>query len=145
MFSADWTTHHRPVIESGMNARIKIERPLAGGSWNSATGEYDGAAMEVLYLGQALLERIARPTRRDFVFDAADNQMMRVELPMDVNEVVPAPLDLRWQSNDILTVLENDANPMMVGEHLFLRGWAGSSHDWLHILHFSFNAKQGGA
>lgn len=142
MFSAEWTTHHRPVVESGMNARVQIERPVTGGTWNAETGEYDGGSTEVLYLGKAMVERIARPTRRDFVFDAADNQMMRVQLPMDENEA--DPVDLRWQSNDILTVLENEANPMMAGEKLYLRGWAGSSHDWLHILHFSFNAKQGG-
>lgn len=146
MFSGEWTTHHRPVIESGMNARVKIERPIDGGAWNPETGEYDGESTELLYLGTAMLERIARPTRRDFVFDAADNQMMRAELPMDVNEAdLLEPETLRWQSNDILTVLENDSNTMMVGEKLYLRGWAGSSHDWLHILHFSFNAKQGGA
>lgn len=142
MFSAEWTTHHRPVVESGMNARVRIDRPLDEGVWNAATGEYDGGTVEELYLGKAMIERIARPTRRDFVFDAADNQMMRVQLPMDENEV--DPVDLRWQSNDILTVLENDSNTMMVGEQIYLRGWAGSSHDWLHILHFSFNAKQGG-
>jgi hypothetical protein len=128
-----------------MNARVKIERPVEGGTYNAATGEYDGGSAEVLYLGRAMVERIARPTRRDFVFDAADNQMMRVQLPMDENEAdLLEPENLRWQSNDILTVLENDSNTMMVGEQIYLRGWAGSSHDWLHILHFSFNAKQGG-
>lgn len=144
MFSGQWTTHHRPVIESGMKARVTITRPTAAGAWNPETGEYDGESAEVLYVGNAMVERIARPTRRDFVFDAADNQMMRVDIPMDVNEADPAPVDLRWQSNDILTVDENEANPMMVGEKLYLRNWAGSSHDWVHILHFSFNAKQGG-
>lgn len=143
MFSAEWTTHHRPVVESGMNARVKIERPISEGTYNAVTGEYDGGTTEALYLGKAMIERIARSTRRDFVFDSADNQMMRAELPMDENEV--APVNLRWQSNDVLTVLENAANPMMVGEKLYLRNWAGSSHDWLHILHFNFNAKQGGA
>lgn len=145
MFSGDWTTHHRPVVESGMTARVKIERPLASGTWNEVTGNYDGETAEVLYLGKAMLERIARPTRRDFVFDSADNQMMRVQIPIDENEADPEPVDLRWQSNDILTVLVNESNTMMEGELLYLRGWAGSSHDWLHILHFSFNAKQGGA
>lgn len=144
MFSGDWTTHHRPVVESGMTARIQIERPIESGTWNPVTDEYDGGTVEVLYLGRAALDRIARPTRRDFVFDAADNQLMRALIPMDENEADPAPVELRWQSNDILTVLENEANPMMVGEKLFLRGWAGSSHDWLHILHFSHNSKQGG-
>ena len=144
MFSAEWTTHHRPVVESGMNARVRISRPVSEGTYNPVTGEYDGAVSEDLYLGKALIERIARPTRRDFVFDSADNQMMGAELPMDENEADPMPVDLRWQSNDILNVEECDANVMMVGEKLYLRGWAGSSHDWVHILHFSFNAKQGG-
>lgn len=144
MFSGQWTTHHRPVVESGMKARVTISRPLEAGAWNPVTGEYDGETAEILYVGKAMLERIARPSRRSFVFDSADNQMMRVEIPMETNDADPLPPQLRWQSNDILTVDENVANTMMVGEKVYLRGWIGSSHDWLHILHFSFNAKQGG-
>jgi len=143
VFSGDWAYHHRPAVESSFTARVKIERVADEGRWNQATGEYDGAGMEALYLGWASIERVARPTRRDFVFDSADNQMVRVQLPLDENEA--DPVDLRWQSNDILTVLENDTNHMMVGEKLFLHGWIGSSHDWLHTLHFTTNAKQDGA
>lgn len=129
-----------------MTARVKIERVLAEGKWNSATGDYDGGSVELLYVGRARIAKVARPTRRTFVSDEADNQMMRVQIPMDAsfNEAVPAPVELRWQSNDLVTILVNAANPMMVGEKLFLHGWIGSSSDWLHSLHCGFNAKQDG-
>lgn len=128
-----------------MTARVKIERAITEGKWNPETGDYDGGEMELLYLGRANIDRIARPTRREFVSDAADQQMTQVQLPIDpsFNEAIPLPLDLRWQSNDQLTILENDALAMMVGELIYLRGWFGASEDWGHTLHFGFNSKQG--
>lgn len=129
-----------------MTGRVKIERVLAEGKWNSATGEYDGDTTELLYLGRADIDRIARPTRREFVSDSADNQMTQVMIPIDpdLNEADPAPSNLRWQSNDLVTLLTVKANPMMEGEKLFLRGWIGASEDWAHTLHCGFNAKQDG-
>jgi hypothetical protein len=130
-----------------MTGRVKIERVLTEGKWNKDTGNYDGGTSTVLYLGRADIDRIARPTRREFVSDSADNQMTQVMIPIDpdLNEADPAPSGLRWQSNDMLTILENDAMPMMAGEKLFLRGWFGSSEDWAYTLHFGFNSKQDGA
>jgi len=143
-FSDQWATHHRGALNGTMTARVKIERTISEGKYNIATGQYDGGTMELLYLGRANIDRIARPTRREFVSDAADNQMTQVQLPIDpaLNEADPAPVNLRWQSNDQLTVLDNEALAMMVGEQSYLRGWYGASEDWGHTLHFGFNSKE---
>ena len=127
-----------------MTARVKIERFKTEPKYNVATDLYEGGEMELLYLGRANIDRIARPTRREFVSDATDNQMTQVQLPIDaaLNEADPAPVSLRWQSNDQLTVLGNEALAMMVGEQIFLRGWFGASEDWGHTLHFDFNSKE---
>lgn len=130
-----------------MTARVKIERVTSEGKYNVATGEYEGGVLELLYQGRANIDRIARPTRRDFIHDSSDVQITQVQLPIDpaLNEAVPAPVNLRWQSNDQLTILDNEALAMMVGEQIYLRGWFGASEDWAHTLHFGFDSKQGGA
>lgn len=144
VFSDDWHTHHRATINSTMTARVKIERIKGAPKYNVATGKYEGGEMELLYQGRANIDRIARPTRREFVSDSADNQIVQVQLPIDAafNEADPAPVDLRWQSNDQLTVLDNEALTMLVGEQIYLRGWFGASEDWAHTLHFGFNSKE---
>lgn len=145
VFPDGWAEHHMPVINSAMTGRVKIERASAtAGKWNQTTGRYDGGVPTLLYQGRASLDRIARPTRREFVSDAADNQVVQILLPFNGNEVVPAPADLRWQSNDIVTVLSTDSegNEMIVGELLFVRGWFGGTDDWAYTLHCGFNSKQ---
>ena len=57
--------------------------------------------MALLYLGPANIDRIARPTRREFVSDSADNQMTQVQLPIDRAQRGHAPVNLHWQSNDV--------------------------------------------
>jgi hypothetical protein len=127
-----------------MTGRVKIERASGTAKWNSATGLYEGGVPTLLYLGRAGFDRIARPTRREFVNDSADNQMVQVMIPFDGNEAVPAPAELRFQSNDIVTILETDSegNDMAVGELLFVRGWFPDNGDWAHTLHCGFNSKQ---
>jgi|GEM_PF-3631748 hypothetical protein len=137
-----------PVINSAMTGRVKIERASATtAKWNQAIGAYEGGVPQLLYLGRANIDRIARPTRREFVSDAADNQMTQLMLPFDGNEAEPAPADLRWQSNDMVTILATDSegNDMILGERLFVRGWFGATEDWAYVLHCGFNAKQDGA
>lgn len=126
-----------------MLGRVRISRVLTGAVWNAATGLYDGGTTQVLYLGRARIQKVARPTRREFVFDSADNQMMRLQLPLDGNEATPGPFT--WQSNDQVTILDAGDNVMLAGQMLFVKGWAGSSNDWAHTLHCGFNAKQDGA
>lgn len=129
-----------------MTGRVKIERVISEGTMNFETGDYDGVEMELLYLGRANIDRIARPTRREFVSDSADNQMTQLMIPTDpdLNEADPAPENLRWQSNDLVTLLDVDDMPMMEGELLFLRGWFGATEDWAYTLHCGFNSKQDG-
>lgn len=144
VFSGTWHTHHRGTFDSSCTARVKVERIVSEGKWNAVTGDYDGGDIEVLYLGRATIDRIARPTRREFVKDSADNQMTQVGLPFNGNEADPLPEDLRWQSNDMVTVLSCEANPMLEGEKLFVKGWLGNSEDWAHTLYCNFNSKQDG-
>lgn len=143
-FSDQWATHHRGALNGTMTARVKIERVVTEGKYNIATGQYEGGVMELLYLGRANIDRIARPTRREFVSDSADNQVTQVQLPESpaLNEAIPAPVNLRFQSNDQLTILGNEALAMIVGEQIYLRGWFGASEDWAHTLHFGFNSKE---
>lgn len=147
VFPDGWAAHHAPVINSAMTGSVKIERVLTEGTWDQATGLYTGGSVSVLYLGRADIDRIARPTRREFVSDSADNQMTQVMIPTDpdLNEADPAPSNLRWQSNDLVTILDVDDMPMMEGEKLFVRGWFGATEDWAYTLHCGFNAKQDGA
>lgn len=146
VFPDGWAEYHMPVINSAMTGRVKIERPNGAAKYNAATGEYEGGVPTLLYLGRANIDRIARPTRREFVSDAADNQMTQLMLPFEGNEADPAPADLRWQSNDIVTILATDSedNDMILGEQLFVRGWFGATEDWAYVLHCGFNSKQDG-
>lgn len=144
IFPDGWEAAHKPVVKSAMKARIKVERVLGAATWNAETGLYEGGTSKLLYLGKARVQKVAKPTRREFVFDSADNQMMRVQLALDENEAVPAPGAFEWQSNDQVTILLIDANAMMAGQKLYIKGWAGSSNDWLQTLHCNFNSKQDG-
>jgi len=130
-----------------MTGRVKITRTISEGVWNPATGDYDGGETETLYLGRANIDRIARPRRGAFVSDSADNQVTQLLIPTSpaLNEADPAPVNLRWQSNDMVTILLCADMPMMEGEKLFLRGWFGATEDWAYTLHADFDAKQGGA
>lgn len=147
VFPDGWAEHHAPVINSAMTGRVKIERVTTEGKWNPTTGLYSGGVLETLYLGRANIDRIARPTRREFVSDSADNQMTQLMIPTDpdLNEAEPAPETLRFQSNDLVTIITVDDMPMLEGEKLFLRGWFGATEDWAYTLHCGFNSKQDGA
>lgn len=144
VFSDQWHTHHRGAINSTMTARVKIERVTSKGKYDVSTGEYADGGLELLYLGPANIDRIARPTRRKVVSDVSDNQMTQVQLPLGpaLNEAVPLPDPLRFQSGDQLTILELEAVPGMVGDQLYMRGDFGSSEDWAYTLHFGYNSKQ---
>lgn len=127
-----------------MTGRIRIERGLSGGTWNPATGDY-GDTTQVLYVGRANIDRIARPRRGAFNSDSTDNQVTQLLIPtsLALNEADPAPVNLRWQSNDMVTILVCADMPMLEGEKLFLRGWFGATEDWAYTLHADFDAKQG--
>lgn len=143
-FSSEWSTHHRGTLNGTMTARVKIERVISEAKYNVATGQYDGGEMELLYLGRANIDRIARPTRREFVSDSADNQITQVQIPLDpeFNEAIPLPAILEFQSNDQLTILKCGDYRAMEGKQLYMRGDFGASEDWGQTLHFGFNSKE---
>lgn len=144
IFHPDFAFHHRPTVKSGMLARVRIDRVTAEGKYNLTTGLMEGEVKEILYIGKARIDKVARPTRRDFVFDSADNQVVEVQIPLELeeNEADPATAPV-FRSNDRVTVLENASNPTMVNDKYFVHGDAGSSNDWLQTLVCRYNAKQG--
>lgn len=137
-----FAAHHQATVKSPMRSRIRIERVLSDGEYNAATGVVEGATATPLYLGKANIEKIARPTRREFVSDAADNQTVEVQIPLDVadNELGLMP---DYQSNDRVVVLANPDNPNIVGDSYYVHGDAGASIAWVQILVCRYSTKQG--
>jgi hypothetical protein len=127
-----------------MTSRIRIERTIKEGTYNVETGQIDGEERELLYLGDAYIDKSARPTRRDFVFDSADNQVMEVQIPLELelNEANRAEAP-DYQSNDCVTVLVNETNPGIEGEKYYVHGDASSTQEWTQTLVCRFNTKQG--
>ena len=136
--------HHKLTVKSLMKSRVRIERTLSDGVYDPATETVTGGSSLPLYVGKAAIEKVARPTRRDFVFDAADNQVVEVQIPLELadNDLGPAEFP-DFQSGDRVTVLENPANTTLEGQVFYLHGDAGSSFDWAMNLVCRTSAKQG--
>lgn len=144
IFHPKFAYHARPTVHSSMSARIRIERTITEGTYNVATGQIEGEERELLYLGRAYIDKVARPTRRDFVFDSADNQVMEIQIPLELslNEAnrTEAP---DYQSNDCVTVLVNPDNPGLEGDKYYVHGDASASAEWTQTLVCRFSTKQG--
>jgi hypothetical protein len=136
--------HHRATAKSLMLSRVRIERVGTEGVYDPETGTVGEGESAGLYQGRAVIEKVARPTRRDFVFDAADNQVIEVQIPLELqeNELEPETAP-NYQSGDRVIVLENPANPSLVGQVYYVHGDAGSSFDWVMNLVCRTSAKQG--
>lgn len=136
--------HHRATAKSLMLSRVRIERVGTEGVYDPETGTVGEGESIGLYQGRAVIEKVARPTRRDFVFDAADNQVIEVQIPLEAeeNELEPETVP-DYQSGDRVRVLENPANPSLVGQVYYVHGDAGSSFDWVMNLVCRTSAKQG--
>ena len=144
IFHPRFVAHHTPTVKSGMRSRVRIERVISEGTYNPATETLTGAVILPLYVGKARLEKVARPTRRDFVMDAADNQTMDVQIPLELSENDLAPAELpNYQVNDVVVVLENPDNPSLVDSRYFVHGDAGASEAWAQSLVCHYNVKQG--
>lgn len=144
VFHPRFATHHRPTVHSGMLATVRIERVISEGVYDPATGTLTGAVILPLYLGKARLDKVARPTRRDFVQDSADNVTMEVQIPLEIAENLLAPaIAPDYQTNDIVRVLTNPSNTSLENDRYFVHGNAGSSNDWLQTLVCQYNVKQG--
>lgn len=140
IFHPAWIYHHRPVADSGMLARVLIERVTSTGVWNPATGNIDGAANIDVYLGAAQIQNVAFPTNRDNVEDAAKFQRMTVTLGFSTNELVPLVYNV--QVNDRVKVLANPSDPEKVGDVYYVHGDQSSSNSWQRVLTCQTNMKQ---
>lgn len=140
IFHPAWTHHHRATANSGLLGRVLIERITSTGSWNPATGQIDGAASVAIYSGPAQIQRIAFPTNRDFVEDAAKFQRMEITLGFETNELIPLAFDVRV--NDRVTVLANASDPEKVGAVYYVHGDESSSNAWQRVLTCQTNLKQ---
>lgn len=134
--------HHRQTVNSTHVARVRIERVLTRGEYNMETGQVEGGTSEQIYLGRARVQKVAFPTNRDFVEDAAKFQRMRVAIGFSENEL-PTGREFNVQVNDRITVLQNVADPEKVGDVYYVHGDESSSNAWERVLTAQNNMKQG--
>jgi hypothetical protein len=133
-FHPDWAKAHAPVVESAMRATVRIELP--------GTPSYDFDAgttsetTDLFYEGKARVQKVAHTVRREFIHDAADQQRIRVQIPLG-----SLAAGKQWVSNLRVTVTACPDRPDLVGLVCYVRGWAGSSNDWDITLLCFQNAK----
>lgn len=135
-----FSLHHRNTVNSTHIARVLIERIISRGTYNPETDTVDGATTEQIYLGRARLQKVAFPTNRDFVEDAAKFQRMRVAVGFSENELVPLEFDLHI--NDRIKVLLNHSDPTKVGSFYYVHGDESSSNAWERVITAQTNMKQ---
>lgn len=140
VFHPNFVAHHKPVVKSSFLGRVLIERQGEVGEWNPEIGDYVGGGMIPLFAGKARVQKVARPTRRENVFDSADMQTIRVQIMTEDNELVP-PAGFAWQDNDRIKVTDAD-DPMLTGVLAYITGWVGSTNAWQQTFTARYNAKQ---
>lgn len=140
IFHPGWVKHHRATANSGLLARVLIERVISTGDWNENTGVV-ADVMESMYQGPAQIQKVAFPTNRDFVEDSAKFQRMEVTIGFETNELIPLAFDIR--PNDRVTVLANPSDPEKVGSRYYVHGDESSSNAWQRVLTCQTNMKQG--
>lgn len=134
--------HHRQTVNSTHVARVLIERVISRGDYDPATGLVSGGVVEQIYLGRARIQKVAFPTNRDFVEDAAKFQRMRIAVGFSENELLTgASFDIHI--NDRITVLRNASDPTKVGSTYYVHGDESSSNTWERVLTAQNNMKQG--
>lgn len=138
----EFAFHHRQTVNSTHVARVLIERVLTRGEYNMETDQVEGGTSEQIYLGRARVQKVAFPTNRDFVEDAAKFQRMRVAIGFSENEL-PTGREFNVQVNDRITVLQNVADPEKVGDVYYVHGDESSSNAWERVLTAQNNMKQG--
>ena len=141
IFHPEFIYHHRATVNSAGLARVLIERITDRGEWNPLTGEMDNATEVSLYEGRARIQKVAFPTNRDFVEDAAKFQRMRIQIGFEDNELVPQDFELRI--NDRIKVLDNPSDPGKVGTFYYVHGDESSSNAWQRTITAQTNMKQG--
>lgn len=139
IFHPGWVYHHRRTADSGLLARVLIEREVSAGEWSPETGQAP-SVMEPIYRGPAQIQNVAFPTNRDFVEDAAKFQRMQVTLGFSTNELEPKTFNV--SVNDRITVLNNPADPEKEGSIMYVHGDESSSNAWQRVLTAQTNMKQ---
>lgn len=142
VFHPRFTTHHRPVVKSSFLGTVLIERMGVKGVWDVDLGQYAGAVMIPLFRGAARVQKVARPTRRENVQDSADNQVIRVQILEEDNELV-FPDNFEWQANDRVTVLTNDSDVRMEQMTVYIHAWPTSTNSWGRTFTCRYNTRQG--
>lgn len=132
--------HHRQTVNSTHLARVLIERVVTRGTYDPESDSIVGGETIEIYLGRARLQKVAFPTNRDFVEDAAKFQRMRVALGFSENELSPGPFDLHI--NDRIKVLLNQSDPSKVGSFYYVHGDESSSNAWERVVTAQTNMKQ---
>jgi hypothetical protein len=120
---------------------VLIERVISRGEYNPDTNSIEGAVTQQVYLGKARIQKVAFPTNRDFVEDAAKFQRMRIAIGFTENELIPLAFEL--QINDRITVLHNASDPSKVGSIYYVHGDESSSNAWERVITAQTNMKQG--
>lgn len=143
IFHPGWVYHHRNVANSGMLGRVLIERVTGTGEWNPVTGLIEGETKVSVYRGPAQIQKVAFPTNRDFVEDAAKFQRMEVTIGFETNELIPLTFDVHV--NDRVVVLANASDPEKVGSVYYVHGDESSTNAWQRVLTCQTNMKQGNA
>lgn len=133
----------RPVLSHARKGRIVVERVLDRGKWNPATGQNDGANLQVLFQGPARVQKHGRIVKRLFVDDQNELQLIRVAIDESQNEVA-FPADFVWHPNDRVTVLDGADDHMLTGLRMYVHGWVGSTNGVERVLMCQTNMKQGG-
>ena len=142
IFHPGWVYHHRAAANSGGLARVLITRGGTGEpTWNPETGVTTAPERVSVYRGTAQIQRIAFPTNRDFVEDAAKFQRMEVTIGFETNELIPLAFDVHV--NDRVEVLANPSDPEKVGDFYYVHGDESSSNAWQRVLTCQTNMKQG--
>jgi len=140
-FHPAFAYHHRNTVNSTHLGRVLIERVLTRGEYNPDTNTVEGATTQAVYQGRARIQKVAFPTNRDFVEDAAKFQRMRIAIGFTENELIPLAFEL--QINDRITVLHNDSDPSKVGEVYYVHGDESSTNAWERVITAQNNMKQG--
>lgn len=134
--------HHRQTVNSTHLGRVLIERVISRGDWNPDTNLIEGAVTVPVYQGRARIQKVAFPTNRDFVEDAAKFQRMRVAIAFNGNELDTTFGVFEVNINDRITVLHNASDPSKVGEVYYVHGDESSSNAWERVLTAQNNMKQ---
>lgn len=140
VFHPNFVAHHAPIITSAALTRVSINRVLGRGEWSEAGG-ITGDNLLPIYVGRAFVEAQDDPSRRESLSDTVDSQPFKVQLPFSGNEIA-WPLNFQFQSNDRVTIVTHDSDPMMEGIDLYVHGWLGSTQSWARNLFCRTNTKQ---